>query len=77
MTKEKLETKNRLIIPNAWKISKAKEVFENLKNISPEEIQAVWDDIDLDEIMEKLRNKSSKLEKRHAMLLIKNWKVDL
>ena len=46
MAKEKLETTNKLIIPNAWKDAKANEILKSLEAISNEEIMKAWEELE-------------------------------
>lgn len=46
MTKETLETTNKLTIPNWWQEDKSHEIFESLESISDEEIMEAWEEIE-------------------------------
>lgn len=46
MTKETLETTNKLIIPNRWKDDKSQEILESLEWISDEEIMEAWEEFE-------------------------------
>lgn len=83
MSDTNLETINRIVIPPKWEQAesvKKQELLETLQSITDDQIDAMWDEIDLivvKKMLDNIKNNSKKLDFKDVEILIKSWHFGL